>query len=94
MRDRRFRGGGMRLQGPPTDDPAMHERQSQTGKARAPRLRPLDHLRPGERPLADPRPDTSPPPDHDAGDGGGETTRSTAAIETREHLEGSEQGPA
>ena len=93
MRDRRVRGGGMRLQRPPTDDPDMDERQSQTGKGKGPRLRPLDHLRPGERPLADPRPDT-PPPDHDEDVAGGDATHAPAAIETREHREGSEQGPA
>jgi len=82
----------MRLQGLLVNDRFMDKRPTRSGKAA--NLRPLDHLRPGEHPLSDRRAAAPPPADPDPGAASGKDTPSPAATETREHLEGSEQGPA
>ena len=74
----------------------MNKRQAKPSKGR---LRPLDHLRPGEQPeggLASSEPPVDgPPPRASAVDAtSGKATRSPAEAQAREHLEGSEQGPA
>jgi hypothetical protein len=81
----------VRLQGRTFDDPHMDKREGQRNKETP--LRPLDHLRPGERQGTEQHPEGRPPPDEDPGATPGKAARSPAAVETREHLEGSEQGP-
>ena len=65
-------------------------------QSRTPRQVPLDHLRRGEqRPVADSETAIPlPPPADDPDAARGKDTRTPAAVATREHLEGSEQGPA
>jgi hypothetical protein len=75
------------------DDSSMKNRPSQA--SRTPRQQPLDHLRRGEhRAPDDDRESTPPPTSTDPDAARGKDTRSPAAIGTRDHLEGSEQGPA
>ena len=73
----------------------MNKRQARQGKEP---LRPLDHLRPGERPgggrgSSEERGESPPPADAAADAASGKATRSPAEVQNREHLEGSEQGP-
>jgi hypothetical protein len=74
------------------DDRVMKNRPSQA--SRTPRQQPLDHLRRGEHRASDDEREPTPPPDATNSDAArGKDTRSPAAVGTRDHLEGAEQGP-
>jgi hypothetical protein len=71
----------------------MKNRPSQA--SRDARQRPLDHLRRGEQQPPTDHPEAVPPtPDSDREATQGKHTRSPDTVATRDHLEGSEQGPA
>jgi len=86
-----LRPGDLRLQRSRLDDPRMDKRDSHQGRAR---LRPLDHLRPGEHALSREPVDGPPPDDPASAETIGKATRPAGDAEPREHVEGAEQGPA